>query len=138
MIDKDSTRLFSEVVMDFCRELDQVVMVRVFSSVFKRNNICCAAVRRDAAQISEISREAWRGTMAQYRQDQLICLDEYAANEKTGWTKYGWSRRGLNPATTSSLKREKRWSILPAYTVDGFLNQDCSWFYYLGHFHRPD
>jgi len=53
--------------------------------------------------------------------NQLIFLDESAANEASAHRKYGWAPVGKRPYEYSSLKRSERWSILPAYSADGFI-----------------
>jgi len=51
-------------------------------------------------------------------------LDESAANERTMDRKYGWSPIGTVAEVTEPLKRSKKWSILPLYTVDGLIAWD--------------
>jgi len=46
-------------------------------------------------------------------------IDESAANERTGWRKFGWSPRGVDPLQIGSSERWTRWSILPTYTLRG-------------------
>ena len=45
-----------------------------------------------------------------------------------GDRKYGWAPLGHTPVQTLPLKRSKRWSILPALTIDGYLD----WIIYHG------
>ena len=52
---------------------------------------------------------------------QLIFLDETASHERTGDRKYGWSRVGAEAGVNTLFKRSKRWSVLPAYTLDGYI-----------------
>ena len=54
--------------------------------------------------------------------EQLVFLDESAANERTGDRKYGWSPEGTICGVDRVLKRSERWSILPALAVDGYLS----------------
>ena len=56
------------------------------------------------------------------RYDQLIYIDESAANERSLDRKYGWSPKGQPARLISSAKRSKKWSILPVYTYDGFID----------------
>lgn len=48
-------------------------------------------------------------------------MDESAANERTLDRRYGWAPRGLPAIDTQVLHRSTRWSILPAYTIHGYL-----------------
>ena len=36
--------------------------------------------------------------------------------------KYGWAPRGVTPSVIRTLKRSVRWSILPAFTINGYLD----------------
>jgi len=45
-----------------------------------------------------------------------------------GDRKYGWSPLGITLTISQSLKRLKRWSILPAFTIDGYIE----WVIYQG------
>lgn len=51
----------------------------------------------------------------------MVCVDESAACERIGWRKFGWSLKGAPCYTSAPLKRSERWSILPAITVNGYL-----------------
>jgi len=51
-------------------------------------------------------------------------LDESAANERTMDRKFGWSPIGSIAEVTEPLQRSLKWSILPLYTVDGFIAWD--------------
>jgi transposase len=53
---------------------------------------------------------------------QLVFIDESAANERTRDRKYGWSPQGFKATDILPIKRSQRWSILPALTVDGYLD----------------
>ena len=59
--------------------------------------------------------------LASYDANQLVFLDESAANERTGDRKRAWSRIGTTPRVIRAFVKSKRWSILPAYTIDGFI-----------------
>ena len=74
-----------------------------------------------AAQCNPELREEWMHKLASYTADQLVFVDESAANERTGQRKCGWSPVGIRHHEYRVLERSKRWSILPAYTVDGFV-----------------
>ena len=49
-------------------------------------------------------------------------VDETALNEHTMHRRYGRARKGVPARLTCSLTRTKKWSILPLYTYDGFLD----------------
>lgn len=101
-------------------------------------------LQRIARQRNQQLRDGWFAKLSQWRADQLIFLDESAACERTGMSpsglyrrvrlttagdrRYGWSPRGMRAYITQDLRRSKRWSLLPAYTVNGYLE----WIIYQG------
>lgn len=48
-------------------------------------------------------------------------IDETAVNERTLDRKFGWSPIGTPARQVESIKRTKKWSALPLYTIDGFV-----------------
>src|SRR5437667_6735536 len=74
-----------------------------------------------AAQQNPELRKMWLDQLASWDAKQLIFLDESAANERTGDRKYGWAPVGVTPHESRLFKRSKCWSILPAYTTEGFI-----------------
>jgi hypothetical protein len=82
-------------------------------------------MQRKAAQRDEELRAHWRDeVLPGYRSDQLIFIDESASNEYTVLRKFGWSPKGKRACVTVPLVRSKRWSVLPAYSSEGFLTWD--------------
>jgi transposase len=79
------------------------------------------SVRARAQERSELLRAQWRGIAAAYDEDQLVFLDESASNERTGDRSQGWSPIGVECGISRPLKRSERWSVLPALTVDGYI-----------------
>jgi hypothetical protein len=75
------------------------------------------ALERNAAL-----QNTWRGIQKTWSADQLVFLDESGANERTGDRKYGWSPIGSICAQSRPVKRSERWSILPALTINGYLD----------------
>ena len=77
-----------------------------------------------AAQRNPELRAACLRSIADWTAEQLIFIDESAANQRTGDHKYGWAPLGVTPHEYRSFKRSERWSVLPAYTADGFIAWD--------------
>jgi len=75
-------------------------------------NTSCAAQSRASCGIADWTAE------------QLIFIDESAANERTGDCKYGWAPLGVTLHQHRVFQRSERWSVLPAYTVDGCITWD--------------
>ena len=90
-----------------------------------------------ASQRNVFLRDSWFAALADWRADQLVFLDESAACERTGKhplaaigqllsflgdRKYGWAPLGLKSWVSEEFKRSKRWSLLSAFTIQGYLS----------------
>ena len=62
--------------------------------------------------------------LMEWEPEQLMFLDESAANERTMDRKYGWAPIGSIAHVSEPFKRTMKWSILPLYTVNGFETWD--------------
>ena len=80
------------------------------------------AVSARAKERNQELRTAWQGTQKIYNEDQLVFLNKSSSNERTGDRKYGWSPKGLACETSRPAKRSERWSVLPALTIEGYLD----------------
>lgn len=78
-------------------------------------------VRRRAAERCLVLKAVFLGRMVAFDPRQLAFLDESCADERTGWRSYGWSPVGVEATVEGSMRRSPRWSILTAYTLDGYL-----------------
>ena len=56
-----------------------------------------------------------------YSAEQVIAVDESAANERTKDRRYGWSPKGMPCRVKLHGRKSHRWSILPALGIGGFL-----------------
>src|SRR6266496_3710693 len=59
-----------------------------------------------------------------WKSEQLMYVDESAANEHTMDRKYGWAPIGTPARLTETFKYSDKWSILPVYTEDGYIAWD--------------
>jgi len=74
-----------------------------------------------AAQRNPELRKAWLHKLSQWAADQLVFIGESAANERTSDRKTGWAHIGITPFENKPFKCSERFSVLPAYTIDGFI-----------------
>lgn len=72
----------------------------------------------------KIFRSAFIARIANYRPDQLIFLDESAKDERTLTRNYGYAFWGSCAQNKVVFVRGKRYSILPAMSLDGILALD--------------
>lgn len=92
---------------------------------------------RIASQRNPFLGESWFTALADWRPDQLVFLDESAACERTGEypvapigqiltssgdRKYGWTPLNMRPWVSDEFNPSKRWSLLPAFTIQGYLS----------------
>ena len=85
-----------------------------------------------AVQRNPEPRAEWICKLASYIADQLVFVDELAANEIIGHRKCGLSPVSVTPHEYRVLELSKCGSILPVYTVDGFVtwkieHGSCTW-----------
>jgi hypothetical protein len=62
--------------------------------------------------------------LGDWHAEQLVFIDESASNERTLDRKFGWSPVGLPSREIRPAKRSARWSILPAYTLKGYITHE--------------
>ena len=74
-----------------------------------------------AAQQNPELRRQWMSKLSGWNAEQLIFIDESAANERTADRKYGWAPVGITPSEARLFRRSERWSLCPAYMIDGFI-----------------
>jgi len=80
-------------------------------------------MRLKAAEHDQELRDDWlNNKLRMYTAEQLVFVDESAANERSAHRKYGWAPIGATPEQTTRLNRTERYSILPAYAADGFMD----------------
>jgi len=104
-------------------EYDELeVSIAVIRGVLDREKWTRKATQDRALERSAPLREAWQGIQKTWDDDQLVFLDESGANERTGDRKYGWSPIGVICAQSKPIKRSERWSVLPALSINGYLD----------------
>lgn len=83
-------------------------------------------VSKKALERDELRRLVFLHMMGEIAPDpeMLVFLDEAAKNEKTAGRPMGWSLRGTRCAQRRCFVRGKRYSILPALTLDGIITHD--------------
>ena len=69
-------------------------------------------------------RASWMATISQYEAEHLVFLDETACNGRTPNRRWGWSPRGFPCRARRFNTNSKRWSILPALSVEGYVAVD--------------
>jgi hypothetical protein len=89
-------------------EFDLQVSIATVHNTLERACWSRKTVRAHAAERSTSLRTAWIGIQKSWTADQLIFLDESAANKRTGNRKYSWSPIGTTCTVARLLKRSER------------------------------
>jgi transposase len=79
--------------------------------------------RTNQAQDPEL-RADYQGRICEYEPEQCVFVDESAANEHTAHSRRGWSPRGTACRVKYAGRRSRRWSILPALGLNGYIDYD--------------
>ena len=102
-------------------EFDIWMNQSTISRARKRMKINRKTLQNVAAERNQDLRDWYILQVGQYTPHQLVFLDESAASEKTCWRKRGWSLEGIRALAIRLIKRADRWSVLPAYCIEGIL-----------------
>lgn len=78
------------------------------------------AQRMSDQQNDELRRD-WQAQYMEYTAEQFVFLDETLVNEATGWRHYAYAPVGQPGRYRADRTRGTSWSVLPAYTIDGYL-----------------
>lgn len=102
-------------------EFDLIVSERSIRRIMTRRRWSKKVMEKRALEQSQFLRADWIARIRGYSAEQFVFVDESACNSRTADRKYGWSPIGEPCLGVQELKREKRWSLLPAYSVQGYL-----------------
>ncbi len=81
-------------------------------------------VSRIPIERDETLRRRWAIELCTMSAEQLVFVDESAANERTMNRRMGWSPRGFPCRVRMPGHYSVRWSILPAITIEGYISWD--------------
>lgn len=110
-----------EMVWFLWDEFDCMVSERSVRRWLEQQRFSKKLIQRRAKERNQALRDYWYSRLAKWEPHQLVFLDESTANERNLDRKYGWAPIGVTPAEYLPIKRSERWSILPAYTIEGYI-----------------
>jgi transposase len=130
--DEDAKALFEQLVCAGWMYQDEIAKWLLVERGVKVNhqtvsNFLCSCgwnwqtLRPYSIDRNEELRESYRRSMRQFAADDLVFLDESIFNEKTGWRHHVYAPVGHKSRYTQNIKRGDTWTILPAYTIHGYL-----------------
>jgi transposase len=97
------------------------VTIPTVHNTLKRLDLSRKIIKRHASQRDDELRSYWAAKQSSWRAVQLVYVDESGASERSAYRRYGWAPKGLECHVSEELKRHTRWSILPAYSIEGYL-----------------
>jgi transposase len=102
-------------------EWDTWASISTISRVIKDLKYSRKRLQRVAAQRDTTLRNEFWIDIQTIPIEYLVTVDESAVSEKHLDRKYGYSPRNTAAVETKLLRRTERFSLLPAYTIDGLL-----------------
>lgn len=121
LIERNATLYQDEVAdfiyMEFGIQLDQSQVSRLL----KQAGISHKKLSVQACQRNEVLISAWTFKMTNWDAHQLVFVNESVYNERTGDRQYGWGPSGQRVRVKRWLKKSERWSLLPVYTLEGYI-----------------
>lgn len=92
------------------------------SKLLKRRRFSRKRARRVSQNQSILLRCLWKAEIIGLRASQCVFVDESAFNERTGWRHFAYSQVGQPGRYRGDTTRGRIWSVLPAYTSEGYLS----------------
>jgi transposase len=87
----------------------------------KRIKVTRKKLTVQAGQRNEELRTQWLDDLQQFTAEQIICVDESGSDERTGDRLMGYADTGTRAVVSRWLESRDRVSVLPAYTIDGYI-----------------
>ncbi|GBB93508.1 hypothetical protein RclHR1_21840002 [Rhizophagus clarus] len=114
---------------ELVKEIENRINKTISTSTLSRYLDYCGITRKKLTKLAREKNELLRSAFiskigSQYRPDQLIFIDESSKDERTLNRSYGYSNRGCKLQHNVIFLREKRYTILSALLLDGYIAVD--------------
>ena len=103
---------------------DVEVSISTISRTLCHLTLTHKAVAKEAMERNEHLHATWQIAMAQYDPCQIVCIDEAGVDDHTNIHRCGWAPIGQACMRWTSFLRGKKYSILPALSLDGIVALD--------------
>jgi hypothetical protein len=108
------------------KRLDDTRNIKISIATLSRALASLEYSRKSLTKVSAERNEelctVWEILMSEYTNPEVfVFLDESAVDGKTVQRSYGWSRVGQPCVRRMTFHRGKRYSVLPALTIDGII-----------------
>lgn len=103
--------------------ISQLLKKHGLSHVRVRNleSLANVQLQKEARERNQELRDHWDSKLSSWRAHQVVFIDESGLNNKLSERDYGWVRRGQRARAKVAGKKSSNFSLLPAYTVDGYI-----------------
>jgi transposase len=91
------------------------------SRFLKEHHISNKRGQRVGHTQSQPLRTAWQAIMHDITAEQMVFIDESIFKEQTGWRLMAYGPIGQPARYADDMTRGNTWSILPAYTIEGYI-----------------
>jgi len=113
---------------ELCRDFEEKCGLSVSRSTLWRaltkEGYTRKKLTRIASERSEEKRLEYEARIGRYEVEQLIFVDESSVDRRTTYRGYGWALRGEDAPINAFFCRGRRFSVLPALTIQGVIHCD--------------
>ena len=103
------------------KEWDIRVNQSTVSQLLQRNKLRNKKGQRIGHTQSQALCVAWQAQMHDISAEQIVFINESLFKQQTGWRLIAYRPIGSPACYADDIAQGNTWSILPAYTVDGYL-----------------
>jgi transposase len=113
---------YQDELAEFLYEVyDIEVNQSTISRALQRIEITRKRLKVIAIQRNGELRAHWQYHLQDFTASQLVFIDESGSDERSGDRMYGWTDKGVRAQVERWLSKRDRISVLPAYTIDGYI-----------------
>jgi len=122
LVEQRTDGYLDELQAEIARVLNKDVSIPTLWRTLDRLNISNKRLTRPAEESRPDQRMEFLEVVAEYSADQLVFTDESYCDKRNTSRLTGWSERGTRATVPAPFKRGRRYSILPALSLDGILD----------------
>ena len=111
-----------EMVYWLWNEHEVLVNQSTISRLLRKNRWSKKELRRISLNHSEMLRQQYCDEMSQFTTNDLVFLDEFIFNKKTGWRYRAYALIGEEARYDANVRRGATWNIIAAMTINGWLS----------------
>jgi len=113
---------YLDEIQEFLLEaFDINVCLLIISSALRRIRVTRKRLKAVTAQRNAQLRNHWQEQIQYFSAEQIVCVDESGSDNRTGDRTFGWSDSGAKAIVHRWLAHRTRVSVLPAYTINGYI-----------------